>query len=141
MGASYGGYAALLGAARTPDLYQCAISFAGISDLREQRNSYRNYTSYNLAKKQMGEDNDQLEQNSPLNMVENIKAPVLLLHGTEDLSVRVKQSRMMAEGLADEKKVFTYIEIVDGTHNLDYLPHRKQTFEAIDAFLNKYLPL
>lgn len=141
MGASYGGYAALLGAARTPDLYQCAISFAGISDLREQRNSYRNYTSYNLAKKQMGEDNDQLEQNSPLNMVENIKAPVLLLHGTEDLSVRVKQSRMMAEELADEKKVFTYIEIVDGTHNLDYLPHRKQTFEAIDAFLNKYLPL
>jgi dipeptidyl aminopeptidase/acylaminoacyl peptidase len=141
MGASYGGYAALLGAARTPDLYQCAISFAGISDLRELRASYRNYTNYNLAKKQFGEDNDLLEQNSPLNMVEKIKVPVLLLHGTEDRSVPVKQSRMMAEELADEKKVFTYIEIEDGTHHLDYLPHRKQTFEAIDAFLNKYLPL
>lgn len=141
MGASYGGYAALLGAARTPDLYQCSISFAGVSDLREQRNSYRNYTSYNLAKKQMGKDNDLLEQNSPLNMVEKIKVPVLLLHGTEDRSVPVKQSRMMANELADENKVFTYIEIEDGTHHLDYLPHRKQTFEAIDAFLNKYLPL
>ncbi len=141
MGASYGGYAALLGAARTPDLYQCSISFAGISDLREQRYSHRNYTSYNLAKKQYGEDTDLLEQNSPLNMVEQIKVPVLLLHGTEDRSVPVKQSRMMAEELADEKKVFTYIEIEDGTHHLDYLPHRKQTFEAIDAFLDKYLPL
>lgn len=141
MGASYGGYAALLGAARTPDLYQCAISFAGVSDLREQRYSYRKYTSYNLAKKQMGEDNDLLEQNSPLNMVEKIKVPILLLHGTEDRSVPVKQSRMMASALADENKVFTYIEIEDGTHHLDYLPHRKQTFEAIDAFLNKYLPL
>lgn len=141
MGASYGGYAALLGAARTPDLYQCAISFAGISDLRELRSSYRNYMNYNLAKKQLGKDNDVLEQNSPLNMVEQIKVPVLLLHGTEDRSVPVKQSRMMAEELADEKKVFTYIEIEDGTHHLDYLPHRKQTFEAIDAFLNKYLPL
>lgn len=141
MGASYGGYAALLGAARTPDLYQCAISFAGISDLRDLRASYRNYTNYNLAKKQFGEDNDLLEQNSPLNMVDQVKVPVLLLHGTEDRSVPVKQSRMMAEELADEKKVFTYIEIEDGTHHLDYLPHRKQTFEAIDAFLNKYLPL
>jgi dipeptidyl aminopeptidase/acylaminoacyl peptidase len=141
MGASYGGYAALLGAARTPDLYQCSISFAGISDLRELRSSYRNYTNYNLAKKQLGEDNDLLEQNSPLNMVKQIKVPVLLLHGTEDRSVPVKQSRMMAEELADENKVFTYIEIEDGTHHLDYLPHRKQTFEAIDAFLNKYLPL
>ncbi|OGO76959.1 MAG: phospholipase [Chromatiales bacterium RIFOXYA1_FULL_46_5] len=141
MGASYGGYAALLGAARTPDLYQCAVSFAGISDLRELRSSYRNYTNYNLAKKQFGEDNDLLEQNSPLNMVEQIKVPVLLLHGTEDRSVPVKQSRMMASALADEKKVFSYIEIEDGTHHLDYLPHRKQTFEAIDAFLDKYLPL
>ncbi|MCA1931673.1 S9 family peptidase [Rheinheimera sp.] len=141
MGASYGGYAALLGAARTPDLYQCSISFAGISDLREQRYSYRKYTNYNLAKKQMGEDNELLDQNSPLNMVDKIKVPVLLIHGTEDRSVSVQQSRMMAEQLADENKVFTYLEIEDCTHHLDYLPHRKQTFEAIDSFLNKYLPL
>lgn len=141
MGASYGGYAALLGAARTPDLYQCSISFAGISDLREQRYSHRNYSSYNLAKKQYGEDTDLLQQNSPVNMVGKIKIPVLLLHGTEDRSVSVKQSRMMADELAEQNKVFRYVEIEDGTHHLDYLPHRKQTFEAIDAFLNTYLPL
>ncbi|WP_233280392.1 alpha/beta hydrolase family protein [Rheinheimera mangrovi] len=141
MGASYGGYAALLGAARTPDLYQCSISFAGVTDLEEQRNSYRNFTSYNLAKKQMGEDEDLLEENSPVNMVDKIKIPVLLLHGTEDRSVPVLQARLMASELADQKKVFQYIEIEEGTHHLDYLPHRKQTFEAIDEFLNKYLPL
>ena len=141
MGASYGGYAALLGVARTPDLYQCAISFAGVFDLKEQRSSYRKFTSYNLAKKQMGTDNDLLEQNSPINLVKQIKAPVLLIHGTEDRSVSVKQSRWMANELKSAKKQVQYVELENATHHLDYYSHRKATFEQIDAFLNHYLPL
>ena len=35
VGASYGGYAALAGATFTPDLYACAVSFAGVSDLED----------------------------------------------------------------------------------------------------------
>lgn len=141
VGASYGGYAALMGVAKTPDLFQCAVSFAGMSDLIKMSNNFRYFTNKNTARKQFGEDRGQLKETSPVRLVERIKAPVLLIHGKDDSIVPVDQSRVMASALKGEGKVYEYIELEDGTHYLDYLPDRKQTFEAIDKFLNKYLPL
>lgn len=141
VGASYGGYAALMGATKTPDLFQCAISFAGMSDLVRMRDSFRNFTNKNTARKQFGEDKAQLKETSPVRMAERVKVPILLIHGKDDTVVPVVQSRIMADALKDEKKVYEYIELEDGTHHLDYYPDRKQTFEAMDAFLKKYLPI
>lgn len=141
VGASYGGYAALMGVAKTPDLFQCAVSFAGMSDLVRMSNNFRYFVNKNTARKQFGEDRDQLKETSPVRLVEKIKAPVLLIHGKDDTIVPVVQSQLMADALKDHKKNFRYIELEDGTHYLDYLPDRKQTFEAIDEFLKKYLPL
>lgn len=140
-GASYGGYAALMGATKTPDLFQCAISFAGISDLLRMRNSYRNFVNSEVVQKQFGDDSIQLKKTSPVRMAEKVKIPILLIHGKDDTVVPVTQSRIMAEALKDEGKTYEYIELEDGTHNLDYLPDRKQTFEAMENFLKKYLPL
>ena len=141
VGASYGGYAALMGVAKTPELFQCAISFAGLSDLIKMRNNYRNFAFKNVARKQFGEDRDQLKETSPVRLVERIKAPILLIHGKDDTVVPVVQSRDMADALKDEGKTYEYIELEDGTHHLDYMPDRKQTFEAMDKFLKKYLPI
>jgi dipeptidyl aminopeptidase/acylaminoacyl peptidase len=141
VGASYGGYAALMGAAKTPDLFQCAISFAGISDLIKLRNSHRYFTNKNTVRKQIGENNKQLKETSPVRMAERVKAPILLIHGKDDVTVSVDQSRAMASALKSEGKTYEYIELENGTHNLDYLPDRKQTFEAMDRFLKQYLPL
>lgn len=141
VGASYGGYAALMGAAKTPDLFQCAISFAGMSDLVKMSSNFRHFTNKNTARKQFGEDKGQLKETSPVRLVERIKVPVLLIHGEDDVTVPVEQSRIMASALKSQNKIYEYIELDDGTHHLDYLPHRKQTFEAIDKFLAKYLPL
>lgn len=141
VGASYGGYAALMGATKTPDLFQCAISFAGMSDLIRMRDSYRNFTNKNTARKQFGEDKAQLKETSPVRMAERVKIPILLIHGKDDTVVPVVQSRIMASALKDEGKVYEYIELEDGTHYLDYYPDRKQTFEAIENFLKKYLPI
>lgn len=141
VGASYGGYAALMGATKTPDLFQCAISFAGMSDLVRMRDSYRNFTNKNVARKQFGEDKNQLKETSPVRMAERVKIPILLIHGKDDTTVPVVQSRIMADALEDEGKVYEYIELEDGSHHLDYLPDRKQTFEAMENFLKKYLPI
>lgn len=141
VGASYGGYAALMGATKTPDLFQCAISFAGMSDLVRMSDSFRNFTNKNTARKQFGEDKAQLKETSPTRMAERVKIPILLIHGKDDTVVPVVQSRVMADALKDQKKVYEYIELEDGTHHLDYYPDRKQTFEAMDAFLKKYLPI
>ena len=141
VGASYGGYAALMGIAKTPDLFQCAISFAGMSDLVKMSNNFRHFLNKNTARKQFGEDRGQLKETSPVRLVERIKVPVLLIHGKDDTVVPVVQSRDMADALKDNKKTYEYIELENGTHHLDYFPDRKQTFEAIDSFLKKYLPI
>jgi dipeptidyl aminopeptidase/acylaminoacyl peptidase len=137
VGASYGGYAALMAAVKTPDRFQCAISLAGISDLVELRKlGYGN----NALKEQIGNDSDQLKKTSPINGVDNIKIPILLIHGSSDTVVNVNQSRDMVNALKKKNKVYEYVELENGSHNLDSLPSRKQTFEAIEAFLEKYLP-
>ena len=141
VGGSYGGYAALMGAAKTPDLFQCAISIAGISDIKKLRSSSYIYINQNTIKKQLGDDADQLKKTSPINLVNNIHIPILLIHATGDAVVPVAQSRIMADVLKSQQKPYEYIELEGGSHHFEYLPHRKQTFEAIQKFLTKYLPI
>ncbi len=141
VGASYGGYAALMGATKTPDLFKCAISFAGISDVKKLRSNMRRFANEKTFKKQIGNDIEQLEKTSPINMVDKIKIPLLLIHGNADTVVLVEQSRAMAKALDDANKNYEYIELEDGSHYLDYLPHRKQTFQAMESFIKKNLPL
>lgn len=141
VGGSYGGYAALMGTVKTPDLFQCAISVAGISDIKKLRDTSRYYMNKNAMREQLGNDSDQLKKTSPVRAVEKIKIPILLIHGTDDTIVPIEQSRIMAEELKDQHKVYEYVILQGGSHFLDYLPHRKQTFDAMEAFLAKYLPV
>lgn len=139
VGASYGGYAALMGVVKTPDLYQCAVSFAGVTDVEALVKSHRRYTNYEVVKKQIGDDFDLLEQRSPVNHVDKIQVPVLLVHGTKDRSVPVKQSVAMYKALKGEEKDVQYIELEDGDHYLSTNSHRLQTFQAMDSFLKQHL--
>jgi len=139
VGASYGGYAALMGAVKTPDLYQCAVSFAGVTDVEDLVKSHRRYTNYEIVKKQVGDDFDVLEQRSPLTHAEKINIPVLLIHGTDDRSVPVKQSEAMYKALKNEDKQVEYIELEEGDHYLSTYSHRLETFKAMDRFLKQHL--
>lgn len=140
VGASYGGYAALMGATKTPDLFKCGVSFAGMSDLVAMYRSFSHYKLKNTYREQFGNDKDQLKETSPIRMVDRIKIPILLIHGDQDASVPVSQSRRMAKALKKANKKYQYVELEGATHHLDYLPDRKKTFEAIEKFLSKNLP-
>lgn len=139
VGASYGGYAALMGAVRTPELYQCVISFAGVTDVEDLVKSHRRFTNYEIVKKQVGDNFDLLEQRSPLTHAEKIQVPVLLIHGTKDRSVPVDQSTAMYKALRKRDKNVQYIELEDGDHYLSTNSHRLQTFKAMDSFLKTHL--
>jgi dipeptidyl aminopeptidase/acylaminoacyl peptidase len=139
IGASYGGYAALMGAVKTPDLFKCAISFAGVSDVLEQRNSYKYYRDYEVAREQYGKDDEKLIAISPITFVDEIKIPILLVHGDEDRTVPVEQSRKMANELKNKNKIYTYIELEKGNHNLSLQENRHKFFSAMDEFLDRYL--
>ena len=139
VGASYGGYAALMAAVKTPELFQCAVSFAGVSSLKHIVIHARRFVNSDLVKDQIGDDFDDLESRSPYYNAEGIKTPILLVHGEEDRIVRPLQSRYMADELEDLDKTFKYVELESGDHYLSIQGNRHRFFAEMDAFLDKYL--
>ena len=128
VGASYGGYAALAGAAFTPDLYACAMSFAGVSDLNEflfaQRSDTGEYSqSVSFWTSRIGSDWDdskKLQDTSPALHAEQVKCPVLLMHGEGDTTVRIKQSELMYDALKAAHKDVEFIRFSGEDHYLNF---------------------
>jgi dipeptidyl aminopeptidase/acylaminoacyl peptidase len=89
-GGSYGGYAALIGATFTPDVFKCAISMVGPSNLNTLIDSFPEYWKPMLAMwhKRVGEDKDFLWSRSPLSRVEDIRIPILIAQGENDPRVK-----------------------------------------------------
>lgn len=141
VGASYGGYAAAMAAVKTPDVFKCAVSFAGVMDLRLLVSNSRQYLSKKFVENQIGDDYDDLEARSPYHRAKNINIPILLVHGEDDRVVDAQQSRNMAEELEELNKNFSYIELPNGDHYLSNQRNRHQFFEVLDAFLDKHLPI
>ena len=139
-GASYGGYAAKMATVKTPDLYTCAVSFAGVSDLKELSDRQSRFAGGELiADKQIGDKTKDLRARSPISYVEKIKTPLLIMHGEEDRSVHIEQSRDFVEELEDEGKQFRYVEFEYGDHHLSIQQNRVEFFQELDAFLRQYL--
>lgn len=139
VGASYGGYAAMMGIVKTPKLYKCAVSFAGVSNLRMLVKDSRQYLNREFIENQLGDDLDDLKARSPYYGLDNINVPLLLLHGEKDRIVDVKHSRMMADEMEDQDKMVEYIELENGTHYLSIQRNRHKAFEAMDRFLKLHL--
>jgi dipeptidyl aminopeptidase/acylaminoacyl peptidase len=140
MGSSYGGYAALWAAARNPDIYRCAISFAGISDLaamlRYDRRSF-SATRYHAAwrEKVQGDKAFDLDTVSPLYAVDRISIPLLIAHGSDDENVPLSQSKKLHEALKKANKPHSYIVYEGEGHGFDK-PENATTFlERVDEFL------
>jgi len=139
LGASYGGYAALVAAVKQQQTFRCAASFAGVSDLEYIVKKARRFTNYKVVKKQIGSDSDLLEKNSPINFAEKINIPVMLIHGNKDRVVDVSHSQDMYEELIDHKKVAEYIELENGNHHLQIEANRLEALASFENFLNKHL--
>ena len=139
VGGSYGGYAALMGVATTPELYRCAVSFAGVTDLAAIVAMSRRYTNSDIAELQLGSKGRDLKARSPITHAASIEDPVLLIHGENDVVVHVRQSRRMARALERLDKDVIYIEQPEGDHSLSTNAQRLEALTAIEAFLAKHL--
>lgn len=146
VGASYGGYAALAGVTLDPTVYRCAVSVAGISDLRRMRRwlgdnflgwSQRHWDRFIGT----SDKNDPaLAAISPIEHVNAVIAPVLLIHGRDDTVVPFEQSDVMESAL---KRAGKSVELVTMKHEDHWLSHgetRLQMLEACVAFLKKNNP-
>lgn len=123
-GVSYGGYAALMSAVKTPQRYKAVVSIAGVGDLPDML-AYVGRTqgdlslSYRYWVRTIGDpktDRDALHRASPAERAEEIQAPVLLMHGELDPIVPAKQSRTMRDALKRARKTVDYVEAVAEGH-------------------------
>ena len=147
VGSSYGGYAALAGAAFTPELYRCAVSINGVSDLRDIFTLYRGrrdgrsaavtYFEQSLG---VGDGSPRgLDAVSPAKHADRVQAAVLLIHGRDDSVVLIGQSRMMERALRDAAKNVQFVELDGEDHWLSQAQTRLETLEALDKFLAQHL--
>ncbi|MDP3867633.1 S9 family peptidase [Phenylobacterium sp.] len=149
VGASYGGYAALAGVALEPEVYRCAVSLAGLSDLHKmlvwqrsrmggERNSTTRYWRRFMGVE--GRDESGLAAYSALSQVSSIKAPVLLIHGKDDLVVPYEQSQFMADALTAAGKPVELVTLSAEDHWLSREATRIQMLQATVTFLEKANP-
>ena len=139
VGGSYGGYAAMMALIKTPELFRCAVSLAGISDLVQHAASNNRFVTGNSVREYLGASNQDLRSRSPYHNAEAINAPLLLAHGENDRAVDVAQSRRMTEELKDLGKPVEYIELTQGDHYLSAQANRHTFFRAMDDFLKRHL--
>jgi len=143
VGASYGGYAALAGAAFTPDLYKCAASYSGVSDLgrmlsRERKRYGAKSSTYEYWVAQIGEPGDEVNNRSPARAAEQINADILLIHGKDDTVVGIDQSEIMAKALKKAGKPHEFITLKGEDHWLSTEEARVAMLDALGGFLNKH---
>ncbi|MCF6193251.1 MAG: S9 family peptidase [Kangiellaceae bacterium] len=140
-GGSYGGYAALMGVVRDPDLYQCAIGSVGVYDLPLMfeegniPNRLRNGLAY--LRQAVGTDMNDLKQRSPVYNVEKIKAEILLIHGKKDTQVPIIQAYRLKEAFDNIGKKYGWLEIRNEGHGYRDADNRELVHKTILEFLDK----
>jgi dipeptidyl aminopeptidase/acylaminoacyl peptidase len=143
-GGSYGGYAALAGAAFTPDLYACAISFNGVFDLPNLQAYFVKHSGgygYLYWREEVGATQDpRLVEKSPGRHAASVKVPVLLLQSTEDTVVPPEQADSMAAALRLTNKPVKLVKMAGDDHWLSNTATRVQLLQEMDAFLQANLP-
>lgn len=139
LGWSFGGYIALLGAARDSELFRCAVSIAGVTDLRRFLSFTENFSNAAIAREQLGTDGDDLRANSPRRLVAGVRIPILMFQGTADTQVPAAQGRLMRDALKRAGKAHEYIEFEDETHQIDHEANRVAMLRRIESFLAEHL--
>jgi dipeptidyl aminopeptidase/acylaminoacyl peptidase len=144
VGGSYGGYAALAGVVFEPSVYRCAVSVAGVSDLRQMfkwintRHSDADTPAVRELERWTGvsrPEDGALDNISPARHAEAVQSPVLLIHGRDDSVVPYEQSTLMADALRKAGKPFEQVDLKKEDHWLSSSETRLQMLAATIAFL------
>ena len=144
MGASYGGYAALAGVTIQHGLYRCAVAVAGVSDVARMASASVNRSNYDPTMKrameeEVGQHHD-LPAISPIRFAAQADAPILLVHGKDDIVVPYDQSADMAAALRLAGKPVELVTLPDEDHWLSRSATRRAMLEATMRFIETHNP-
>ncbi len=146
-GGSYGGYAALVGASFTPDVFAAAISVVGPSSLVTLIRSFPAYWRPLLAGswfRYVGDPDDpdqlaDLEARSPMTRVDDITAPLLVIQGANDPRVTKPESDQIVAALRARGVEVEYIVKDDEGHGFVRPENRMDVYRAVERFLARHL--
>jgi dipeptidyl aminopeptidase/acylaminoacyl peptidase len=139
-GASYGGYAALMSAEREPDLYRCAIGYAGAYDLpklRADTDFTETTRGSNYFAEFIGDDRQRLVAASPVSHVDKLKAAVMIVHGTRDERAPFSQAESLRDALKARQYPFEWMEVSGEGHGFYSPENRKQFYDRLLTFLGQ----
>ena len=149
VGASYGGYAALAGVTLDPGVYRCAVSVAGIADLKRMLDwvNEKGINRHNIEERYWdrfmgvsGPGDPVLETISPIKHIDVVNVPVLLIHGRDDTVVPFNQSSVMFNALRRANKDVEFVTLQHEDHWLSRSETRLQMLQASVAFLRAHNP-
>src|SRR5690606_26809425 len=146
-GCSYGGYAALVGAAFTPDRFAAAVSYTGMSDLVDLVRSvvpFARRTVENSYLRYIGDPDDPAQEadmlaRSPISRVDDITAPVLLIHGANDVRVARRHSDRIADALRSRGAEVEYLLNEAEGHWFINPDSNIELYRTLERFLARHL--
>jgi dipeptidyl aminopeptidase/acylaminoacyl peptidase len=145
-GGSYGGYAALWGAIKTPELYRCGISFAGVSDLADLINDrlFTDSTAFSREwnRARVGDPATQrreLDAVSPLLHAADVRIPLLIAHGDKDPRVPISHSLLMVRALQANGKDVEWMPFEGEGHGLSRVGNIQRYYAAMLDFLKRHI--
>ena len=143
-GGSYGGYAALVGATFTPNLFRCAVAIVGPSNLITFIRSIPPYWSTYLSTlhKRVGNPDTEEEfliSRSPLFKVEEIKIPMLIAQGANDPRVKQAESEQIVSAMKEKGIPHEYLLFPDEGHGFAKPENRLRFYQAAEKFLATHL--
>ena len=140
LGRSFGGYAALVGLAFTPDTFACGVDIVGLSDLTTQKGpAYGELGRYwwerYFGNPDVPADVEKMKQRSPYYHVDAIRRPVLIVYGAHDARVQRVQSEKMIEALEAAHKDVQSLALDDEGHLITRWPSKLKMYRRIEDFL------
>ncbi len=143
-GGSYGGYAALIGATFTPDVFCCAVDIVGPSNLKTLLDSVPPYwmpliEQFNRRVGNRETEEEFLWSRSPLSRVADIRIPLLIAQGANDPRVKQAEAEQIVAALTEKGIDHTYMLFPDEGHGFAKPDNRMKFYAAAEEFLAAHL--
>ncbi|TFW10273.1 S9 family peptidase [Oxalobacteraceae bacterium OM1] len=141
-GASYGGYATLMGLIKNPELFKCGVDWVGVtdidlmytatwSDLSEHAKTYGMPVLIGDPEK----DAEQLKANSPIHLAAQLKQPLLMAYGGIDSRVPIQHGARMRDALKPVNPNVEWIQYVREGHGWKLVTTRVDFWSRVEKFL------
>jgi dipeptidyl aminopeptidase/acylaminoacyl peptidase len=142
MGFSFGGYSAVMSASLAPDLFKCVVAGGGVYDLNmmlEEGDIPDRLFGKAYLENVLGKDVSKRTQFSPVNNVQKLKAPVLIVHGEKDRRVPIEHAEALRIAMHEHNKEYEWFVKSSEAHGFYNEKNRTEYYEKVAGFLSRHL--